>query len=442
MSTFDFHTRDTDFMSELQAATRLSPSTPAVAMFCAIAAFVVFAIVWAAVSQIEEITRGEGKVVPSREVQVVQSLEGGIISEILVRNGQQVNQGDVLMRISDIQFSSEERGTEAQFASLQAKRARLKAEADGEDFALPDILKTEFPQIAENEKALYESRQTELENAHQILDDRINKAIAGQQEVQAQINQLTESRTFLQKELDITREMVRKRAMPQLEQLRLERELSDIGGQIKTGAERKKVLDAELQVARREKEAQDNQFRSQALTELSKTEAELAGLEEKLKSIGDRVSRTELRAPVNGIINNIALTTIGGVVEPAQRLVEIVPSDDALKIIAQVKPSDIAFLRPGLPAKVKVTAYDAQKYGALNGELVRIGANSVVDNEGNPFFEIEVQTDRNYMGSEERPLYITPGMVAQVEVITGKRTILEYLLKPILRARDVALTER
>ena len=171
-------------------------------------------------------------------------------------------------------------------------------------------------------------------------------------------------------------------------------------------------------------------------------ETEIKQLEESLKSIEDRVFRTELRAPVSGIINNIALKTIGGVIEPAQKLVEIVPLDDELKVIAKVRPSDIAFLKPGQEVSVKITAYDPQRYGSLKGRLVRIGANSVNDREGNIFFEIEVRTDKNYMGSEENPLPITPGMVAQAEVITGKRTIMEYLLKPVLRARSVALTER
>jgi len=149
-----------------------------------------------------------------------------------------------------------------------------------------------------------------------------------------------------------------------------------------------------------------------------------------------------VRSPVDGIVKNIAINTVGGVVEPAMKLVEIVPVDDELKIVARVSPNDVAFLRPGLPAKVKITAYDAHKYGSLDGELSRIGANSVQDGEGGVFFEIEVVTDRNYVGGADNPLPITPGMVAHVEVITGKRTVMEYLLKPLLRARDVALTER
>ncbi len=197
-----------------------------------------------------------------------------------------------------------------------------------------------------------------------------------------------------------------------------------------------------MQAAKKEKENQADKFRSQALGELNALETEISSLEESLKTMGDRVYRAELRSPVEGIVNSIAVKTIGGIVQPAMKLVEIVPVDDELKIIARISPDEIAFIRPGQDVKVKVTAYDSQKYGSLDGKLVRIGANSVTDSEGSPFFEIEVHTEKNYLGSSESPLPITPGMVAQTEVITGKRTILEYFLKPVLKARDRAFTER
>lgn len=442
MSLFSPKTRDTDFMSELEAATRLRPAAPATFMLFAVAGFVTFMIVWAGFAQVEVMTRGQGQVVPSQDIQVVQSLEGGVLTELLVSEGQTVDKGQVLLRISDVQFSSEERGAEARSRSLRAKKARLEAEAAGEGLVLPADILEESPQIAANEKALYDSRQKELKNAHEILDERIRKARADLAEVSAEINRLYQSRKLLQEELAITKELVKKRAVPKLEEMRLDREISDLTGQLHGQAERKKSLDAELEVARKEKQSQNDKFRSQALGELNKVEADIAALEESLKSIGDRVDRAELRAPVDGTVNRIAIKTVGGVVEPAQRLVEIVPLDDELKIIAQIRPDEIAFIHPGQSAKVKITAYDAQKYGMLDGTLVRIGASSTVDREGNPSFEIEVRTEKNYLGSAEHPLPITPGMVAQVQVITGKRTILDYLLKPVLRARESAFTER
>jgi len=433
---------ETDFMSELDAAYSMRPNRAALLLLGSIIALVAFVFGWAAISQVEEITRAQGQVVPTKDIQVIQSLEGGVLEELLVQEGMRVNKGDILLRISDVQFSSEERGTQARTLSLKAKKARLEAEARGGEFKLPEDVLEKAPQIAANEKSLYQSRQNELENTYAILDDRITKATAEIAETRAQIARFSNSRKLLNDELKITSDLVKRRAVPKLEEMRLQREISDASGQINANVERRKALEAELEVAQKERTSQLDKFQSQALGELNEVETEIAGLKESLKSIGDRVDRAEVRAPVEGTINRIAIKTIGGVIEPAMKLVEIVPADDELKIIAKVQPNEIAFIRPGLPAKVKITAYDPQKYGSLDGELIRIGANSVSDAEGNSFFEIEVRTTDNFMGDADNPLPITAGMVADVEVITGKRTILEYLMKPFLRARNRAFTER
>lgn len=433
---------DTEFMEELEAATRTRPSLTSNIMLIVISAFIVLAFVWAGQSEIEELTRGGGQVVPSREIQVIQSLEGGIIAEILVEEGDIVEKDQILLRISDVAFASEERGAEIQFLALQAKRMRLQAEASGESLNMLSEIQEKAPEVAANEAALYKSRQAELQNAKSILDSRISKARAELAEVQAKISRLADSRALLRQELAITQEMVKQRAVPKLEEIRLNREINDLSGQISEAKQKQTGLNAELSAAQKEREDQEDKFKSQALGELSKVETEIAQLQESLTAIGDRVFRTELRSPVHGIVNKVAVKTVGGVVEPAMRLVEIVPLDDSLKVIARVSPQDIAFLHPGQNVKVKVTAYDSQKYGSLEGKLTRLGANSVTDRDGNVFFEIEVRTDKNHLGDDTLPLPITPGMVAEVEVITGKRTILEYLAKPVLRARDRALTER
>ena len=433
---------DTDFMSDLDAAARLKPNIAANLFLFAIVAMVVFFLVWASFSEIEEMTRGSGQVVPSQEIQVVQSLEGGILAELLVQEGDRVEKDQILVRISDVAFSSEERGTEAKSLGLRAKKARLGAEANGTEFTLPEDIIKEVPDLAENEKALYVSRQRELANAKAIYEDKISKAEAQIAETNAEIKRIKDNRGLLYRELEITREMVAKRAVPKLEEIRLQRQATDLSGQLKTNEEKLVGLEAELRAAGNELKDQDDKFRSQALGELNDVETQIKQLEESLKSIEDRVYRTELRAPVSGIINNIAVKTIGGVIEPAHKLVEIVPVDDELKIVAKVMPTDVAFLKPGQEALVTITAYDPQRYGRLDGKLMRIGANSVTDRDGNVFFEIELRTEKNYLGSELSPFPITPGMVAEAQIVTGKRTIMEYLLKPILRARDVALRER
>lgn len=435
-------TNDTDFMGELDAATQTKPSLISNAFLITVTGLVVLFLIWANLSKVEEITRGEGQVVPSQEIQVVQSLEGGILGELLVAEGDRVKKDQILVRISDVQFASEERGVEAKFASLQMRKARLEAEARGTQFSLPADLTAKAPDIAKNEVALYQSRQQELQNAIAILKDKNAGAKAGIAETQAQINRLANSRKLLKEELAITSKMVAQRAVSKMEEIRLQRELSDISGQLNANQEKLVGLRSELRTTEKQLTDQEDKFRSQALGELSEVETEIAQLQESLKSIGDRVFRTELRAPVDGIVNNIALKTIGGVVEPAHKLVEIVPVDDELKIVARVLPSDIAFLEIGQPVNVKISAYDPQLYGSLQGRLTRIGANSVTDRQGDVYFEIEVRTDKNHLGIEEQPLPITPGMVATTEIITGKKTIMNYLMKPVLRLKDRALRER
>ncbi|MBI4030239.1 MAG: HlyD family type I secretion periplasmic adaptor subunit [Proteobacteria bacterium] len=433
---------DTEFMDELDAAANLKPGLAANLFLGSIAGLVFLFLLWASLSKIDELSRGSGQVVPTQEIQVVQSLEGGILGELLTQEGDRVEKGQVLLRISDVQFSSEERGTEAKFASLRAKKARLEAEASGADFAMPADIAQGMPDIARNEEALYLSRQKELSNAIAILKDKNEKAKAEIAETNAQIKRLSDNRALLGQELEITRKMVAQQAVPKLEEIRLQRELSDISGQLRANQEKMGGLQAELSVTEKQMTDQKDKIRSQALGELGEVETQIAQLQESLKSIGDRVYRAELRAPVAGIVNKIAVKTIGGVIEPAHKLVEIVPVDDELKIVARVLPSDIAFMKIGLPVKVKISAYDPQRYGSLDGRLARIGANSVTDRDGNVFFEIEARTDKNHLGTADAPLPITPGMVADVEIITGRRTIMEYLMKPVLRTKDRALRER
>ncbi|PZQ48679.1 MAG: HlyD family type I secretion periplasmic adaptor subunit [Micavibrio aeruginosavorus] len=433
---------DLQFMEELEAAVRLKPSRTSNLMLTSVGALVVILLGWMAFSDIDEMTHGEGQVVPSSEIQIVQSLEGGVLKELMVSEGDLVQKDQPLAKISDVAFASEERGTAAKQESLQIKKIRLEAEVNGKPFAIPAELAAKAPDIAHNEEQLYQSRQRELTNGKAILTDRINRAQAQLSEVAAKISRLSESKKLTQQELAITQKMVEQKAVPQLDAIRLNRELNEISGQINEAAEERTGLQSELGAAQKEREDTDNKFRSQALGELNETQTELSQLNENLTAIGDRVDRSELRSPVEGIVNKIMLKTIGGVVEPAMKLMEIVPTDDKLKIIARVPPSEIAFLHPGQKVKVKISAYDPQRYGSLDGELVRIGANSVRDGEDNIFFEIEVRTNENHLGTAEKPLPITPGMVAQVEIITGERSILEYLMKPVLRAKDRALTER
>ncbi len=430
------------YMDELEAASTLKPRRGALWLLWAIIAFFVWAVVWASFSQVDERVRGQGQVAPSSDMQVVQSLEGGIVRDILVAEGDRVEKGQILLRIEDIQFASEGRGIEAQIASLKATQARLKAETSGAVFVPAADIAEKYPDIAATEEQLFRSRARELQSALAIIRDEVREAEANLSEVRASIGKYSKSKELLQKELAITRRLVEKKAQPEIELLRLERELNDTSGNLATAVQAQASLEARLSAAARREEEKTAAFRSQALGELNDTEARLASIGENLKSVEDKVRRTELRAPVAGVVHKLHVRTVGGVLQPAQKLVEIVPGDDALVIRARISPADIAFLRPGQPVRVSITAYDPQVYGTLQGRLERIGADTIKDNEGNVFFEVDVHTRNNHIGEGDRALPIVPGMVSDIDVIVGKRSVMTYLLRPILRVQDRALTEK
>lgn len=433
---------DADFMAEAVAVTRLEAKWSANVLLYAVTLFFVFFVLWASFAEVEQLTRGQGQVVPSSETQLLQSLEGGILEALSVQEGDAVKKGQIIARVRNVAFASSQKEIESKAAALRLKRARLQAEARAESYAPDADVASKFSAIAANEQALHTSRQQDLKNSLSVLDDRIRVSEADLREISAQVGRLSETRGLLEKEAEITRSMVAKNAMPKMEGIKLERELADLRGNLSAAVQKRSAVEAELSATRRERTEKENKFKSEALAEISGVEAELAGLDENLKAASDRVERAELRAPVDGVVKSIHLRTIGGVIEPAKVIMEIVPVGEMLKVMAKVSPTDIAFLKIGQPVRVGITAYDPQRYGKLDGKLTRIGADTISDNKGNVFFEIDVVTDKTYLGTKISPLPINPGMVAQVDVITGRRTIMSYLLKPFLRARQEALTER
>ncbi|MFH1158648.1 MAG: HlyD family type I secretion periplasmic adaptor subunit [Pseudomonadota bacterium] len=433
---------DLDFMSELEAANSLKPGLASRIFLWTVAGLFCWVLAWASFSEVDERVRGMGQVMPSSDVQVVQSLEGGILSEILVSAGDRVGKDQVLLRIDDVQFASEGRGIEAQMTGLQAKRARLRAEASGQPFVIAADLEQKYPDIAANEKKLYASRQGELDTALNIIKAEVREAEANLSEVKAGISKLAKSKGLLARQLEITASLVEKKALPEIESLKLERELNEVSGNLSSAVQSQQSLEARLSAARQKEEGKRGAFRSQALGDLNEVESRLASIKESLTSVSDKVRRAELKSPVDGIVQKLYVKTVGGVIQPAQKLVEIVPVADDLMIRAKIAPADVAFLKPGQEVRIKITAYDSQIYGSLNGRLERIGANTVDDGQGNVFFEIDVRTDKNYLGTAAHPLPISSGMVSETDVITGKRTILTYLMKPVLRAKDRAFTEK
>jgi adhesin transport system membrane fusion protein len=431
---------DAEFMSELEGAAHLRPTAASRLFLLAVTALFAWAVAWAAISEVDERVRGTGQVMPSGDIQVVQSLEGGVLTELLVAEGDHVRKDQVLVRINDVQFASEGRSVEAELQGLEAKQARLKAEASGQAYAADPAFAKKHPDIAANEEKLYASRQTELKTALGIIEDEIREAQANLAEVRAQAGKNARSRELLNRQLDITRRLVAEKAQPEIDEIKLEQQLNEVSGNLAAANQEEQSLEAKLSAAKKKEAEKTESFRAQTQGELNDVESKIASIRESLKGVQDKVSRAELKSPVDGIVHKIHVKTLGGVVQPAQKLIEIVPAADDLVIRTRVSPADRGLLKVGEPVQVSITAYDPQLYGKLQGRLERISPNTVEDGKGDVYFEVDVRTDKNYLGDAAHPLPIVPGMVSETEVIVGKRTILTYLMKPVLRTMDRALT--
>ncbi len=409
----------------------------------AIALFFGVFLIWASWATLDEVTRGRGKVIPSRQVQKVQHLEGGIVAEILVAEGDTVEQGQVLMRIDNVRAASDYREKRARYLAIRAAIARLEAELAGaSEIAFPREVLEEAREIADSERALFESRREELASRLEILKRQVEQRRGELLELEARHEQAQKSLALLREELQLNERLAKQRLVARADLLRLRRQASDLEGEV-----RRLELDiprAKSALAEAEKRVENalSEFRSKAFRELSALRSELAGLREIVLAGEDRVRRTEIRSPVRGIVKKVHVNTIGGVVQPGQDLVEIVPLEDTLLVEAYIRPRDIGFIHPGQKAKVKITAYDYSIYGSLEGEVEHISADTITNEKGESFYLIRVRTDRNFLGTPEDPLAIVPGMTAEVDILTGHKTVLTYLLKPLLKARQQALTER
>ena len=401
--------------------------------------FAVF-VLWAAVAQLDEVTRGDGKVIPSRQLQVLQSIDGGLVSEILVKEGDVVQKDQLLIKIDETRFVSSVKENQAQYLGLVARAARLKAIADGKPFVPPaDVVKA-APEIVAQERQYYEARTDEMNAAVSIARQQLAQRHQELNEAQARRAQATQGYELTSKELAVTKPLINSGAVSEVELLRLERDVSRYRGERDMAVAQISRIQAAINEAQRKIEEVELTFRNDASKELSETSAKLNSLAEGSVALSDRVKQSSIRSPVKGTVKRLLVNTVGGVVQPGKDMIEIVPLEDTLLLEARVLPRDIAFLRPGQPAMVKFTAYDFSVYGGLEGTLEHIGADSVMDEKGNAFYTVRVRTNKAGFGDANLP--IIPGMVAEVDILTGKKSVLTYLMKPVLRAKNVAMTER
>lgn len=405
-------------------------------------AFVAFCLLWAHFAVVDEVTRGDGKAIPSSRLQKIQNLEGGIVAELFVREGQVVNLGDPLLRLDDTRFASNVGETEADRLALLLRVERLSAEVQGRELLVADEVREKAPGLAENEVQLFSSRRQQLLDEVAGLEEQLVQRRQELREFASKQVQFRNSLGLLRQEIQMSEPLVAEGAISQVEVLRLKRAEVESRGQLEATTLAMPRAEAAIKEVERKIDETRGRFRSEALAELNEARTELSKIQSTGKALEDRVNRTLVTSPVRGIVKQLLVNTIGGVIQPGSDLVEIVPLDDNLLVEARIRPQDIAFLHPGQEAVVKFTAYDYTIYGGLKAELVQIGADTVTDDDGNSFYVIKLRTDRSHLGSEEQPLLIIPGMVASVDIITGKKSVLSYLLKPIIRARAEALRER
>lgn len=384
--------QDDPFLEDTSIKTLRNPKKSTHLILWISAAFIIIGVVWANFTMVDEVTRGEGKVIPSSQVQVIQNLEGGIIEKIFVKEGEIVQKGQKLVKMDATRFQTTYDEERLKSLALKIKLERLTAEMQGGDFVPSKDLVEQMPEVVKAEEALFVSRKEQLHQLQTNLDLAL-------------------------KEYNLTAPLVSKGAVSQVELIRLNRDISQLRGQI-------------------------NDFKSKALTELNDTSALYNSSKQSALANKDRLQRTEILSPVKGIVKQIKITTIGGVSQPGADIMEIVPLEDTLLIESKVQPKDIGFVHLGQDAMIKIAAYDYSIYGGLKGKVESISADTLTDEKGVSYFLIRVRTQKNYLGPKERALYIIPGMTATMEILTGKKSVLHYLLKPLMKARENALTER
>lgn len=403
---------------------------------------VVLFITWANFAQIDEIARGSGDIIPSGENQLVQNLEGGIVKEILVKEGDSVKKGQLLIKIDNQKSISSFSSTAIKADSLEAKIIRLKAESDGTEFSPDKELISKIPQLIENERSLYLTNKNQLNSKLEALKEQLKQRKSELSEAKMNMSDVRSSLGLITKELKMTKPMVEKGVKSRIEFYQLQREANDIRSNynaIKLSIPR---LSSAIKEVKNTIKETKHSYKSDSKQKLNEAVAEFKGLSFNTAALEDEVTRTLVKSPMNGIIQKMFVHTIGGVVQPGADILEIVPSDTNLLVEVKIKPSDIAFIYFGQKAIVKFTAYDFAIYGGLEGEVVLISPDTITDQKENVFYTIRIKTKRNFLGTEKKPLKIIPGMTVSADIITGRKSVLDYILKPILKTKQYTFTER
>tara|TARA_R110001583_G_scaffold1612_1_gene12645 strand:+ start:5842 stop:7215 length:1374 start_codon:yes stop_codon:yes gene_type:complete len=416
-------------------------------------------LIWAYYAELDRVTRGQGKIIPSSQVQIIQSLDGGILQELYVQEGMQVTKGQIIARIDDTRFRSDMAQQTQEVDALRANIIRLRSELSNvlvadvkawqlqvkiekEVLIFPDDLNLSAPELVARNQDEYTTRLTNLENQVAIQGQQIMQREQEIKELTSKVATLNSSLKLADRELKLTIPLAKRKIVPEIELLKLERTVNDIQGEMSALLLLKPKVESSYEEAILKRRDTVYQYRTDTRAELNELQSKLSRLNEAQVGAQDRVSKALIISPVVGTVKTLHITTLGGVVRPGEVLLEIVPSEDKLLVEAKIIPKDIAFLHVGLPAKVKITAYDFTRYGGLEGVVEHISADTTQDEDGNSFYIIRIRTTESSMHSRDNEkMPIIPGMLTSVDVMISKRTVLEYILNPLLRAKELALRE-
>jgi adhesin transport system membrane fusion protein len=458
----DLSEAELKFVDDINAAILMKTPRRSKRLLWLIFILLACALYWAHWAKVDEVTVGSGKVIPSQQIQMIQNLEGGILKQILVKEGEQVEPAQPLLLIDDTRFRSDFREQQQRVINLEGDVARLRSEIASiqlrpelatkqwreqvqiveVDIAFDDQFKQNYPSEVTGQQLQKSARLSALQNQLSITAGQIEQKQQELLELKSKTSHVNTSYNLALEELRITKPLAEEGIVSQVEILKLRRQANDLNGELQ-GSKllEPKIVSAISETIFKRRDIALN-FLSEARRELNQIEAELQPLSEGQVGLRDRVDRTSVVSPVKGTVKKIYINTVGGVVQPGMSIMEIVPIEDNLLVEAKIQPKDIAFLRPGLKTVVKFSAYDFSIYGGLDGQLEHISADTILDEEGNSYYLVRVRTDKNYLGNDEAPLPIIPGMLSSVDIITGKKSILDYLLKPIIKAQQSALRER
>lgn len=435
--------KDYEFMHSLSSAIlQVTPRHLRVVLYFWSFAVVMF-FIWANFAQIDEIARGDGEIIPSGENQLVQNLEGGIVKEILVKEGQKVKQGQVVVKIENRKSATTLESNSIKINALEAKALRLRAESKLARFVIPKKLRKSIPSsYLSNEKSLYKTNMRKLRSSMNSLKEQLEQRKQELQAAREKVKSLKNTYEIISQEVEMTAPMVEKGIRPKIDFLKLQREANDIYenyNSIKLSIPR---LKSSIKEAKSKIKGEALRFKSEAKKQLNEALSELNTLKANGDAFEDQVHRTAVTAPMDGIVQTLFVHTLGGVIKPGADILEIVPSDQALLVEVKIKPADIAFIYFGQKAIVKFSAYDFAIYGGLDGEVVMISADTIKDKKDNTFYTVRIKTTKNYLSRDGKPLKIIPGMTVSVDILTGKKSVLDYILKPILKTKQYSFTER